>query len=101
MRGSGALFHEPPDESQISLEVDLLGPALERIAPPAIAQLRAKLGRSEQLLHPRATFREGFEQESAATLLDDFRQRTDPARDTATQLFWDEVFRRVRAMREA
>lgn len=25
--------------------------------------------------------------------------RTDPARDTATQLFWDEVFRRVRAMR--
>jgi hypothetical protein len=27
--------------------------------------------------------------------------RTDPARDTATQLFWDEVFRRVRAMREA
>jgi DNA-binding transcriptional LysR family regulator len=27
--------------------------------------------------------------------------RTDPARDTATQLFWDEVFRRVRAMRES
>jgi LysR family transcriptional regulator, transcriptional activator for bauABCD operon len=27
--------------------------------------------------------------------------RTDPARDTATQLFWDEVFRRVRAMRAA
>ena len=25
--------------------------------------------------------------------------RTDPSRDTATQLFWDEVFRRVRAMR--
>ena len=25
--------------------------------------------------------------------------RTDPARDTATQLFWDEVFRRVGAMR--
>lgn len=27
--------------------------------------------------------------------------RTDPARDTATQLFWDEVFRRVRALRTA
>lgn len=26
--------------------------------------------------------------------------RTDPARDTATQLFWDEVYRRVRALRK-